>query len=802
MKFFYIAALVLLASLSTAQDSDQITADTIDEIVAEQMLEIDKATIEIDGEVFIPEEVIPDFENERLVLLYNEGNNAILIPVDVANQDVSPQGDITLLERMDGSYSPLYVLSDYSVSEDGDSLFVSGEASAEDAASVSVRFAYSEALMGAGSTDLRVANNEAFFGGTLGTRSYAQIKDLVAEHPEVDTLVLTQSEGSVNDEVNVYTGRLIRNAGLNTKVLADSDINSGMVDVFAAGAQRIYTEGAILGVHSWCCVGDLTAGELPQDHPAHAAQLAYFTEMLGEELGPDFYFYTLQAAPFDGIHPMSTQDVERFKLATEILTSESPEMTLLASETLEPIPCADLITVPDIATEFFTDDTQCAYVIVPENHNDPEGPTIKLATYFLPSTSSTPAPDSVLYLEGGPGGAAVLSLPDFATGNASFLRERGDVILLDQRGTGYSKPSLLCSEFTLMEDELEAAATCQERLIAEGINLKHYNSQQNALDVGAVREAYGYDEVSLYGISYGTRLALTAMRDAPEGIRSVVLDSVFPPQINGMSEDVEVIYYVLDKIVATCVADEGCAAQYPDLSADLEKGVLRLQDAPLGELTAVAYIQQLRGSFTSARTPELISTVASGTESDIETLLTEMATDEEEMLDMVEIIQSFPEDMLPVLLPILIGESQGMGYSVVCAEEHPFLDVTALPEGSENWLSIRDTVTSAAEPGFTPEVCTVWDVPASDVLETLAVESDIPTLVLAGEGDVATPPAWSELAANTLAQGQYVEFPVLGHGLLGDDCVNEVVTQFLGQLDASVDSSCTASMPTLQYGAE
>src|SRR5512145_2828573 len=92
-------------------------------------------------------------------------------------------------------------------------------------------------------------------------------------------------------------------------------------------------------------------------------------------------------------------------------------------------------------------DVECGWVIVPEDHAKPDGKTIKLAAARFTSDASTPEPDPVIYLEGGPGGSALKSYInqfDFFFGP---LLEKRDVILFDQRGTGYSEPALSCPEF-------------------------------------------------------------------------------------------------------------------------------------------------------------------------------------------------------------------------------------------------------------------------------------------------------------------------------------------------------------------
>ncbi|MCA9925859.1 MAG: alpha/beta fold hydrolase, partial [Anaerolineales bacterium] len=195
-------------------------------------------------------------------------------------------------------------------------------------------------------------------------------------------------------------------------------------------------------------------------------------------------------------------------------------------------------------------DVTCGYLIVPEDRSQPNK-TIRLHVAIFASESDNPAPDPVVYLEGGPGGDALEAMPFTFDDNFAPLLADRDVIIFDQRGTGYSEPSLACpesieadldiiDEVVPLEEEidisLDAAAACYNRLVDEGVNLAAYNSLENAADVNDLRIALGYDEWNLYGISYGTKLAMTTMRDHPEGIRSVILDSPYPLSVS-LTED-------------------------------------------------------------------------------------------------------------------------------------------------------------------------------------------------------------------------------------------------------------------------
>jgi pimeloyl-ACP methyl ester carboxylesterase len=220
----------------------------------------------------------------------------------------------------------------------------------------------------------------------------------------------------------------------------------------------------------------------------------------------------------------------------------------------------------------------CGYLIVRADRSQPDSPTLRLMVAIYASPRSDKQPDPIIFLNGGPGSATVIGA---ARTNQAFsnLSER-DIIYFDQRGTGYSEPDMTCPEIDAadyanlaqagsLEDHaarlLEAARTCHDRLIAAGVNPALYNSAASAADVADLRLALGYDEVNLLGLSYGTRLALTVMRDHPEGIRTVTLDSVYPPNVDLITPFSPNVQSIFDRIFAACATDTKCNSKYPDL---------------------------------------------------------------------------------------------------------------------------------------------------------------------------------------------------------------------------------------------
>ena len=228
----------------------------------------------------------------------------------------------------------------------------------------------------------------------------------------------------------------------------------------------------------------------------------------------------------------------------------------------------------------------CGYLTVPENRADPNSVYVNLAVAIIHASGTRPRTDPILYLEGGPGGSA-LADPDYWL--ESLLHTSRDIILLDQRGTGFSLPSLDCPEtdaYSAEEDSgyasmVAAATACRDRLTLDGVDLTQYNSANSAADVEDLRLALGIDKWNLYGVSYGTRLALTVMRDFPEAVRAVVLDSVYPPNVKGYTEDPANSIAAIETLVKGCAGDEECAGAFPNLKKRFYRVVADLNKTPV-----------------------------------------------------------------------------------------------------------------------------------------------------------------------------------------------------------------------------
>lgn len=255
---------------------------------------------------------------DSIILKYDQG--LAILGFDFDKDELLPS--LTLLEGDTSDLDNFKItrtLTSSDISVDGDDLLTIYTGTVQDGESkglYSISIQINESILEAGDSKLVINGSKATLSGTLGASTYIQIQKMI-KTTSVDTLILSNIPGSVNDAINMHTGRLIRNAALATFIPKDGNVNSGGVDLFAAGVERVYQNGGKVGVHSWCCTADgKDAGQLSKDDKAHGAQLTYFREMLGAKKGPEFYFFTINAAPANKIHLMSVAEMVKYTLTT------------------------------------------------------------------------------------------------------------------------------------------------------------------------------------------------------------------------------------------------------------------------------------------------------------------------------------------------------------------------------------------------------------------------------------------------------------------------------------------------------
>ncbi len=442
----------------------------------------------------------------------------------------------------------------------------------------------------------------------------------------------------------------------------------------------------------------------------------------------------------------------------------------------------------------------CGTLIVPENRNDPNSGIVQLAVAIVRAPGNA-ADDAVLYLSGGPGSPALNSTVTFARGWSSFLAGR-DFVVIDQRGTGYSQPSLVCPEINAVGDQMieqnlngpakvaaEAVAlkACGDRLMAAGVDLTAYNSAASAADLHDLRNALGYTQWNIFGISYGTRLALTAMRDYPQDVRSVVLDSVYPPQVNLFTALPPTIDRAFQRIFINCAADPVCHENYPDL----EQVFYTL----VADLNANPVTIRVRHPVSGAMVPTDIDG------NDLIDILFRTTYRTSELAGLPGFIYDTRNGNYATLSRLEAGRlgrmfgsgfSQGVYFAIQCNEEISFTQLEDMQAAAAAYPRLASFFSGVME--FTEHVydlCAHYGIGEPDPVEDTPVVSDIPTLLFAGEYDPITPPFWAPMAAETLSTSYVYEFPRTGHAVISRGwCPAGIVREFLNNPWQEPDGSC------------
>ncbi|MFJ6940533.1 alpha/beta fold hydrolase [Streptomyces sp. NPDC101132] len=439
----------------------------------------------------------------------------------------------------------------------------------------------------------------------------------------------------------------------------------------------------------------------------------------------------------------------------------------------------------------------CGFLEVPENRERRTGRTVRLAVAVIPAMSRTPAPDPVVFMEGGPGGDAFGAIP-FLVG--SGVNGDRDLIVVAQRGTLHSQPSLACPELDRFNATavglpydapstgrglVRAAKECRDRLVAGGIDLSAYNTFENAADFAALRTALGIRKWNVYGYSYGTDLGLTYLRRHPRGVRSLAVDSVVPPQIVSLPWAWDSAREGIEAIFAACAAQPACKARYPDLSRTLTEQVRRLEANPLaltvpppGGGTPVKVVLD-GGALVNL----LVANGRLVPSADVPAALYELAAGHPERLARAQAAGATPA----------VGEfAHGLTHSVACAEwapGHSKRDV--LEAGRRAFPGFPDSVLAhAPQLPFEHDLCRAWKVPDRTAVQRVATHSKVPALIVTGTFDAKTGASWGPYAGRTLPRSTSVVVSGITHWVVPQNpCAASVLVSFLTRPTAP-DTGC------------
>lgn len=418
------------------------------------------------------------------------------------------------------------------------------------------------------------------------------------------------------------------------------------------------------------------------------------------------------------------------------------------------------------------------YLAVPENRSVPEPRTIELPVVVLRAGKDDGAAPVVM-LTGGPGTAG-LSAAAYP-GAYPWVGKR-DFVVFGQRGTHHARPALMCEDYeaalanvSAMLFRIEAARDCARDAADRGIDLSAYNTAESAHDIEALRQVLGAERLTLYGLSYGTRLALAYARQFPDRVEALVLDSPLPFSADYDRELPASVKAVLEAIASRCAGVTTCAQAYPDLwerfLAALEQRIAPLSD-PGGPNAAQIAMSITPGSAEDiANAPMLMDAAARGD------------------------FNAFPES----------GEgggssgfAWGMRLSVWCSERADQSDASvALFAGID-------------APTVPDEVCEAWPAAPRPRSELVDPSGPFPTLILAGEFDTLTPPSWGERLLTRLSRGQVITIPAGLHTVTtnwgGTGCAMKIAGEFIDDPEAFLEGSSPGCLrdepyPDFRFGS-
>jgi pimeloyl-ACP methyl ester carboxylesterase len=428
--------------------------------------------------------------------------------------------------------------------------------------------------------------------------------------------------------------------------------------------------------------------------------------------------------------------------------------------------------------------TTCGYLLVPENRTKKGSRIIKLPYIIAESANPNKKKDPVLFATGGPGGSsieAVTSIHYF-----SLIKDR-DFIAFEQRGTKYAQPCLECPEVTEAIKQSyfqpnskekfvnDAVLKCRKKLIASGVDLSGYNSEESSNDLNDLINTLKLDSVNLIGMSYSGGLMPNVLRKYPNKIRSLVLDSPLPFSVN-IDEDEIANFY--ESVHATFEFLEKESADNIGLENQLKNYLLSIE----GKIFETDLIDEktkksLKIYYTRNDIIDLFATKI-GNEDDRKSL-------PKLLMDLIKNqhkphIESHLENIMKNNNPL-----SAMRLSVYCSDKMAYADLNI----AKQQYNIHPYMKGYWSNDITPEMCKCWNVPAIKSENKKPFYSNTPALLSAGVFDAACRPVYNEILSHYLPNSQRLLFLKGSHCPLISLEGERFITDFLNNPSKKLESN-------------
>lgn len=408
-----------------------------------------------------------------------------------------------------------------------------------------------------------------------------------------------------------------------------------------------------------------------------------------------------------------------------------------------------------------------------ENRSISSGKKISLYIIVIPSINKTNRPP-IFMIEGGPG-VSVTNGAAFYADKKNPYRQNNDVVLVDARGTGKSNP-LYCPSLQQKEnlqqqlDEMypaEKVKTCYELLSKEN-DLKQYNTTNVVQDLEEIRKWLGYKKIHVYGLSYGTRVALQYMRMYPQSLESSVLWSPVPTYASVPLYHAKFAQQALEKIWNDCSSDSSCSKNYPGISSEFISLMERLKLKPAEYLfkDSTGATEHITISWDAFQTKLRSLMYAPAGIRTIPYIVHQAYNGNlQPFIDLFPSAKTF-DDFL----------AEGFYLCVTCMEDVPFIDPSQIALTTQNTFMGDYRILQQMQ------ACANWSKAVVSKEFLLPVKSTVPTFIISGSFDPVTSTSWAKEIANTLTNSTLVVIPHMSHlfdGLSNEDCFDNMVVDFI-----------------------
>jgi len=399
----------------------------------------------------------------------------------------------------------------------------------------------------------------------------------------------------------------------------------------------------------------------------------------------------------------------------------------------------------------------------------------------IKARSTQPESDAIFYLAGGPGESAI-EWASYAMGLLGSANKQRDVVFVDLRGTGGSN-KLVCPEPQDPALQVEALRSCMANLDGDP---RAYTTAWAMDDVDDVRTALGYDQINLYGGSYGTAAAQIYLLRHGDHVRTAALDGTTLLEVPIFERWPITSQKALDVLFARCESDDACHSAFPNLRQEFAEVLTRLDRAPAtlpidnpatGKpfvLTVEIFRTSMHGALTSTPTavfiPQFIHLVYT---------------------------QDWNE-LAAFLAPFLNSDSSTtewkiMNLTILCYEEWAKIRQTETAEASAQSYMKYEDVRALTVP---ENICAAMPRPRPEALYGPLTDSSVPVLFFNGEADPQDPPENVADAKQRYPNSLSLVAPGQGHGFTGIPCRDSIVSEFIehGSVDG-LSVQCLEKVP-------